>query len=226
METPVTEDELRALRAGGRLKYHGVQWRIDDFSTYTDPNGYEMEEWLLKSGSGKEYYLLREVDPNNPEGRVHWYIAEELRSPKIYDPSSNREVSVKLVEEMRSRRTPYPSLQLFNRLYQFESQTEGTYESHGESRSRITWDYWDETHLWNLGLEAWSNNLLVVYSTREVQPADFTNVQHGVLAQVGNSYAAPPIASNYSSKMESRSLQLIIAWFLTIVGFFLMVGGI
>ena len=54
------------------------------FACYTyhdDSQGYEATEWLLRSPTGKEYYLLREVDPQNPESPVNWYLAEELVSP-------------------------------------------------------------------------------------------------------------------------------------------------
>lgn len=219
----VTETELRKLREGDRLKYHGVQWMVKDYSTYTDPQGYETEEWLITSQTGKEYYLMREVDPNNPDALVHWYVAEELRNPAIYEPNSSRDLATTLAMDMRSHKEPYPELRLFNRIYQFESQTEGQYESDGQMRSRTTWDYWDATHLWNLALEAWSDRTLVVYSTREVQPADFSEIRPGIGFATTSGFQ--PIHSR-SNTNTARSLQIVLAWFITILGFFLMISGI
>jgi hypothetical protein len=51
---------------------------------------------------------------------------------------------------MKLGATHYPTLQLFNRIYQFESQTDGTYNADQKTRQRITWDYWNKSHLWNL----------------------------------------------------------------------------
>lgn len=212
-------DQLRQLREGSRLKYHGVQWDVRDYSTYTDANSYETEEWLLKSSSNKEYYLLREIDPQNAD-RVHWYLAEALHYPTIIDPQTSRDRLTTLGDDMRSHKTPDPELRLFNRTYAFESQTEGDYESNGTTRHRITWDYWDTAHLWNLALEAWSDGTLVVYSTREVQPADFTEIQSS------NRAALSPGQSFNTPKRKNRSREFAIAWIVTIVGFLLMISGI
>jgi|GEM_PF-640660 len=230
MTAGLTETQLRHLREGSRLKYHGVQWLVQDYSTYTDDNGYETEEWQLKSSSGKAYYLLREVDPQNPETLVHWYLAEELRYPTLIDPQTSRDRLTTVGDDMRSRTAPYPELQLFNRVYAFEAQTEGDYDSDGNARHRITWDYWDKAHLWNLALEAWSDHTLSVYSTREVQPADFTEIQSSNRAALGagqsNSFSADVDSMQAFNKRESRSREFAIAWMVTIVGFFLMISGI
>ncbi|HEY9883530.1 MAG TPA: DUF4178 domain-containing protein, partial [Thermosynechococcaceae cyanobacterium] len=140
MTAGLTETQLRQLREGSRLKYHGVQWEIQDYSTYTDDNRYKTEEWLLRSSSGKEYYLMREIDPQYAETQVHWYLAEELRYPTLVDPQTYRDRLTTIGGDMRSHVSPYPELQLFNRVYTFESQTEGDYESDGKTRHRITWD--------------------------------------------------------------------------------------
>jgi hypothetical protein len=233
MTAATTEAQLRQLREGDRLKYHGVQWRIDDYSTYTDPNGYETEEWLLKSQTGKEYYLMRELDPQNSESQLHWYIAEELQYPEIYEPNASKDLVPALLQDMQTHKTPYPEIRTFNRTYQFESQTEGDYESGGKTRNRITWDYWDAPHLWNLALEAWSDGTLTVYSTREVQPADFTDIQTGrdFAASASSAVRAESfmVTQNQNRTFEvnnSRQKQLIIAWAIVIVGFLLMLSGI
>lgn len=236
MIAPITERQLRQLREGDRLKYHGVQWHVADYSTYTDTNGYETEEWLLKSQTGKQYYLMREIDPQNPEGLVHWYIAEELRNPILYAGASSRDVTYTVADDMRSHKPPYPELRVFNRTYQFESQTEGNYDDDGRNRTRITWDYWDPPHLWNLALEAWSSGELDVYSTREVQPADFTEITQGGMGNFGNHGSVSAVhgnrflgsnhSSSYSNADSSLNTQRAIALTLTVIGFLLMIFGI
>lgn len=237
-----TEEELRQLREGDRLKYHGVQWHVNDYSTYTDDNGYETEEWLLRSQTGKEYYLMREVDPQSRQSHLHWYIAEELDSPTIYEPGGSKDLTYDLADKMRSHATPYPELRLFNRTYRFESETEGDYESDGHSRTRITWDYWDPTHLWNLALETWTHGGLTVYSTREVQPADFTDLQTGgggLPLGIGRSAPAIGVGQSFNSTYSSYSspsssfgggLSLnrkrLIGWIIVVIGFLFMISGI
>jgi Domain of unknown function (DUF4178) len=243
-----TATELRQLRVGQCLNYHGVQWRVKDFSTYTDANGYETEEWLLQSASDKRYYLLREVEPPEPDDQepatlVHWYLAEPLRDYQIYEPGGTRDLSMTLANALLSHQTPYPKLRLYTRTYNFESQTEGTYDSEAGRRHRITWDYWDGTHLWNLALEAWSDGKLAVYSTREVRPADFTLTstpfsyfsRGRAPSRSGDPVSYSANAASHSlgvrrsarkiSPGEVRGIQLILAWFLTIAGFLLMVSG-
>ena len=218
--SPTTETQLRQLREHDRLSYHGVEWQVKDFSTYIDDQGYETEEWLLKSQTGKEYYLLREVDPQNPTGLVHWFLAETVRNPAIYEPESARDLTMGLAAEIRSHREPYHRLKMLNRVYHFESQTEGDYASDGETRIRTTWDYWDQAHLWNLALEAWSGNKLIVYSTREVKPEEFTRVAWGnSLVNDSSPYPGlkPPV---------DRSGEFVVAWVMVIVGFMLMMFGI
>ena len=70
MLSAYNQAQLQQLRPGDRLNYHGVQWQVKNHSTYVDPKGYETTEWLLRSGTGTEYYLLREFDPENPEAVV------------------------------------------------------------------------------------------------------------------------------------------------------------
>ncbi len=239
----VTEDTLRQLQPGDVIHYHGVQWRVRDVSHYRDPYGYEMEEWLLKSPLSKEYYLLREVDPENPTAQVNWYIAEQLRNPAIYEPGSSRDLLTSLAHDMRSGKEPYPQLQTLNRIYTFESKTEGTHNSEDGSEYRVTWDYWDAAHLWNLALEAWSDASLSVYSTRKVLPSDFSQPQ--TRSWKGNDSADRGWAGyeaahrSMSGSRQSRSgsylfgvfyvpkeQQFVLALMLLIFGLILMVSGI
>lgn len=238
----VTEDTLRQLQPGDQIHYHGVQWRVREVSHYCDAYGYETEEWLLKSPLSKEYYLLREVDPENPNAQVNWYIAEQLRNPAIYEPGSSRDLLTSLAHDMRSGKEPYPQLQTLNRIYTFESQTEGTHDSEDGSEYRITWDYWDAAHLWNLALEAWSDSTLSVYSTRKVLPSDFSQIQ--TRSWQGDDPAnlgwAGYEASHRSSSgfRQSRSgsylfgiylpkeQQLILAGILLLLGLIFMASGI
>ncbi len=221
-------EQLAALRTGDRLTYFGVRWQVKNYSTYTDAKGYEIEEWWLKSTTGKAYYLLREVDPSSSSADVHWYIAEELSNPKLYDPGTQTDVLTTVADRMRGQETPYPVLQLFNRHYQFESKTEGTYESDDCSQERITWDYWDAAHVWNLALETWRNGKLSIYSTREVQPEDFSEFREN-LGNVGQSMLVDgamteQVKHHYDG--ISRQNQLLFAWGLVVFGFFLMVMGV
>jgi hypothetical protein len=224
----LTGEQLVSLRVGDRITYFGVRWQVHDYSTYTDPKGYEIEEWLIKSNTEKSYYLLREVDPANLATDVHWYIAEELAAPKLYDPSTQTDVLTSVADRMRSQQEPYPVLQLFNRQYRFESKTEGTYESRQDRRDRITWDYWDDAHLWNMALEAWSDGKLSIYSTREVQPEDFSELRRSSersnQSLLGESTAHRKVKTNANG--ISRQSQLLMAWGLVVFGFFLMMAGI
>lgn len=173
------QGQLQQLRQGDRLKYHGVQWRVKNYSSYVDPKGYETTEWLLYSESGAEYYLLREFDPQNPEGLVHWYLAEKIDNPRIYQPKSSQSLTSSLWNDIQNQKTPYPELRSLSRNYYFESQTEGTYERNAGDTSRMTWDYWDEMHQWNLAIEAWSSGELEVYSTKVVNPKEFSEIKKG-----------------------------------------------
>ncbi len=173
------EAQLQQLRSGDRVKYHGVQWQVKNYSTYDDSNGYETTEWLLRSPAGAESYLLREIDPQNPESLVHWYLAEEISNPKIFQPEVFNNLAVRLWHDMQGQQAPYPELQALSRSYYFESQTEGTYDGKEGESSRITWDYWDKAHQWNLAIEAWPNGELHIYSTKVVRPEEFSEIDKG-----------------------------------------------
>jgi hypothetical protein len=175
-----TTSDLQLLRPGDRLQYRGIEWRVADYSTYADPGGYATEEWLLKLTDNKEYYLMREVDPQNPASLVNWYLAEELIKPKITLPDSADNLSDRLWQDMQNQQLPYPELQMFGKTYYFESNTQGDYEEGGENdeqTARITWDYWDAAHQWNTALEAWPDGKLRVYATKVVKPEEFSQVR-------------------------------------------------
>jgi hypothetical protein len=209
MYSVTTKTQLEQLRPSDRIKYHGVQWHIQEYSTYDDSYGYETTEWLLKSQAGKEYYLLREIDPQNPESLVNWYLAEEIPDPKIFDPESLTNVAVRLWHDMQEQKMPYPELQALGRRYYFESLTKGNYEGDEEETSRITWDYWDKDRQWNLAIEAWPNGKRHIYSTKVVKPEEFSNIEQG-----GNT-------SNFTSFIA----QVLLASFIMICGIFLMIFG-
>lgn len=213
MSTISTLTKLQQLRPGDHLKYHGVQWDVKDYSTYDDSYGYETAEWLLRSRHGTEYYLLREVDPQNPETLVNWYLAEEVQEPKIFQPDSQENIVPGLWQDMQEQREPYPELQSLGRVYFFESQTWGSYE--GEERNtRITWDYWDRMHHWNLALEAWPNRELNVYLTKMVKPEDFYDIEIGAVKQ--KSGLGKFLAANY---------QVLLAFSMLCVGILMMIFG-
>lgn len=138
MPSITTQTQLQQLRPGDRVKYHGVQWDIKDYSTYNDPQSYETAEWLMRSPTGKEYYLLREFEPQSPESLVNWYLAEELAYPSIFGSDSTSDLLINLWDNIQGQKTPYPKLQVFNRVYYFESQTQGIYVNNEGETSRIT----------------------------------------------------------------------------------------
>ncbi len=46
MPTITTQTQLQQLRLGDRVKYHGVQWDVKDYSTYNDPQGVDVSRLL------------------------------------------------------------------------------------------------------------------------------------------------------------------------------------
>lgn len=173
------QTQLEQLQAGDRLAYRGVRWQVRDASTYTDANGYQTAEWLLRSPDNREHYLLREIDPENPETLVHWYLAEEISNPQLFTPDYTENTVNYLWENMQQLQPPYPELRLFRRAYYLESQTEGNYQGEGGTSNRITWDYWDRSHHKNLAIEAWPSGDLHVYLSKVVNPEDFSEIEKG-----------------------------------------------
>jgi hypothetical protein len=165
---------------------------------------------LLRSQAGAEYYLLREFDPKNPEELVHWYLAEEISQPTLFDPKSFNNLAVGLWNDRQGQKIPYPELDTLGRHYYFEFQTQGTYEGNMRETSRITWDYWDKSHQWNLAIEAWSNGQLPVYSTKLVNPEEFSEVNKGIGIQLPTAF---PI------------LEFVGACGLVLVGLFMLIFG-
>jgi hypothetical protein len=69
----------------------------------------------------------------------------------------------------------------------------------------------------------------VVYSTREVQPEDFSEYRpdQGLsLSQPWNAVSATGISEPFPSAGLSRDHQSLIAWGLVLLGFFLMLAGL
>ncbi|OUL35575.1 hypothetical protein BV372_10595 [Nostoc sp. T09] len=210
----VTQTQLQELRPGDRVRYHGVDWHIEDYSTYQDPQGYLTDEWLLSSNGGSEYYLLREFDPNNKPVSVTWYLANSLKNPRLLLPDSQENIVPRLWQNMQSQAEPYPELLLFYKHYYFESQTEGKYHTDGEKQSRITWDYWDQEHQMNLAIEAFSEHELEIYTSKVVHPNEFSHIHK---SEERNE-------KNWMSNI-SRFLQIVVAAVLLLVGISMMIFG-
>lgn len=224
MYTSSIEAQLHSLRSGDRLMYSSIDWYVEDYSSYEDDEGYETEEWLLVSSSGKEYYLLREYDDSeelNDEDLnteelplVTWYISEQLHNVHLYLPNSQENILPRLWQEMQALNTPYPELKLFYKVYHFGSRTEGSYGSQGRIKSRITWDYWDKDNYTNLAIEAFPNRQLEIYSSKKVKPEEFYNIQKGV----GKN-------SQIKNLTGSQIIEIIGALFFLSLGLMLMIFG-
>lgn len=219
MPSVFTQAQLQQLRAGDRVTYGGVQWQVADYSSYDDDNGYATEEWLLKTTSARSYYLLREVDPDNSETMVNWYLSEEINGARVSGDNFSDNLQFTMWRVMREEEQPYPHLRALSREFYFESKTDGTYRADSGKASRTTWDYWDQEHLWNLAIEAWEDGEIHFYSTKKVNPEDFSEVQ------------TDPKKANFTgsgkglNKAEQKTLQLLMAWGLTIGGILLMLFG-
>jgi Domain of unknown function (DUF4178) len=214
MSADLEIDRLEQLRQGDHFQYRGVYWTVRDCSTYSDAKSYQITEWLVESASGQEYYLLREADPENLEQLIEWYLAEELHDPKLYLPNFSTSVTGSLGSVIQEDREPYPQLQALNNTFTFESKTEGRYRSFDSDRSRITWDYWDSEHHWNLALEAWEDGSLEIYLTQKVQPEEFDNLQRGV-----------DLPERSLSNSSLPSGQIIAALLFFSIGVLLMIFG-
>jgi Domain of unknown function (DUF4178) len=180
------DTQLQTLETGDCLTYRGVQWDVEDDSTYQDTTGYQTAEWLLRSSSGDQYYLIRETDPEDPQKIVYWYLSEEIQNPQIWDSQSLENVTVPLSQAMQNRSTSYPGIIVLHRAYFFESQTEGSYRSEAGVANRLTWDYWDRSHHWNLAIELWPDGKFYVYSTKIVHPEDFSDLQKATAVSTKN----------------------------------------
>jgi Domain of unknown function (DUF4178) len=222
MPSVFTQAQLKHLRAGDRVAYGGVQWEVADYSSYDDDNGYATEEWLLKTKSARSYYLLREVDPEHPATLVNWYLSEEISGSSVSGDSFSDNIQFTMWRVMREGERPYPHLRALGKDFYFESQTAGTYRSNNGRASRTTWDYWDQEHLWNLAIEAWEDGDLHFYSTKKVNPEDFSEVKTDTKKA---SFTSSRKDSSKSAQKTLKTIQILMAWALTIGGILLMIFG-
>jgi hypothetical protein len=219
MPSVFTQAQLQQLRAGDRVTYGGVQWAVANYSSYDDDNGYATEEWLLKTTSARSYYLLREIDPVNPATMVNWYLSEEISGSSVSGDSFSDNLQFAMWRVMREEEQPYPHLRALGREFYFESKTDGTYSGDSGKASRTTWDYWDQEHLWNLAIEAWEDGEIHFYSTKKVNPQDFSEVKSDMkMASLTNSRET-------LNQSELKTAQIIMAWALTICGIAFMIFG-
>jgi hypothetical protein len=219
MPSVFTQAQLQQLRAGDRVTYGGVQWEVADYSYYDDDNGYATEEWLLKTIRARSYYLLREVDPENPATIVNWYLSEEISGSSVSGDSFSDNLQFTMWRVMREEEQPYPHVRALGREFYFESKTDGMYKSNSVKASRTTWDYWDQEHLWNLAIEAWEDGEIHFYSTKKVNPQDFSEIKSDM------QMATLTSSRNVSNQLEQKTPQIIMAWALTIGGILLMIFG-
>ncbi|TAF07731.1 MAG: DUF4178 domain-containing protein [Nostocales cyanobacterium] len=213
MYTAGIETQLHGLRPGDRIMYSSVDWDIKDYSTYQDPQGYQTDEWLLVSAGGAEYYLLREYDPTEELNSVTWYISNHLENVHLYLPDSQQDIVPRLWQEMQALSTPYPELKLFYKSYYFDSQTEGSYDAQGKTKSRITWDYWDKDHFSNLAIEAFSDRKLDIYSTKVVKPKEFSKIQKDVGSQPQKTIFSSPLLTELILAIIVFSLGILLVIF-------------
>ena len=205
---------LEDLRKGDSFQYNYQQWSITDYATYKDRNGYKTEEWLIESVDSNlsiksKRYLIREVDPQNSNNRINWYIAQEIKQPEIFaldQEANNGNIVPTLLPKMLRQDTPFPQLSYLGITYDLESQTKGTYKAKMWRDTRVSWDYWDSAHQVNLAFEAWRDSELHIYLSQIVNPNSFSNLE--------KKYSSKSIIGklNYSLKLEAIFAVLLILW--------------
>jgi hypothetical protein len=231
-EQTLADRSLSALQPDDAIRYAGITWQVEARSTYSDRQGYWTTEWLIASATRHQYFLLREAEDDSESDDITWYLAEELARVAIVDGDSEQLLPTQAFHRaMVDDQQPYSVLKVANRTYFFESATRGTYRAEGEDaededaedaetepdhQERITWDYWDEPHTWNLALEAWPNGDLKLYNTREVEPDEFSLVDRPQTVRT---------VSRKETSGVSRNVQLTMAWFLTGLGLVMMISG-
>ncbi|BAY23312.1 filamentous hemagglutinin outer membrane protein [Calothrix sp. NIES-2100] len=166
--------QLEELHPGDHVKYEGVEWRVQAYGTYKDPQGYQTQEWLLSSSDNQKRYLQKEYNPEIPKDPIHWYFSEEIVEAQVLEPGNSNNLIPSVWRDMQDKKTPQHELNALNRTYLFDFQTSGTYSDQDGTLPRITWDYWDKDHKWNLELEAFPEQELHVYSAQEVNPEIFS----------------------------------------------------
>jgi hypothetical protein len=172
---PKNNFKIEFLRVNDRLEYQGKQWDVTDYKTYTDKQGYKTEDWLLKEYKGnEEYYLMREFDPQKEKTSVTWYMGKEIPEPQLCMPGDRLSITHYLWQDMKEEKSSYPRLQLFDSIYELESETRGFAAQEGEAQERVTRDYWDERHENNLALEAYNDGSLYVYLSRVADKNEFS----------------------------------------------------
>ncbi|NET73505.1 MAG: DUF4178 domain-containing protein [Sphaerospermopsis sp. SIO1G2] len=215
MYTDSIATQLDNLRPGDRITYNNVTWYIKNYSTYEDEEGYQTDEWLLVSSGGAEYYLLREYEADEEENPITWYISNELENVQLYIPGFQEDILPRLWQDMQAFSEPYPKLKLFYKIYYFDFQTQGTYDVNGIKKERITWDYWDQAHLTNLAIEAFPNRKLEIYSSKVVQPEEFSGIQKSAVSTF-----------NYPQNNFTKNLgESIAASLFVLFGLLLMLFG-
>ncbi|MBR8837673.1 MAG: DUF4178 domain-containing protein [Stigonema ocellatum SAG 48.90 = DSM 106950] len=166
--------QLEELCPGDHVKYQGVEWGVQAYGTYKDPQGYQTQEWLLSSPDNQKRYLQKEYNPEIPKDPIHWYFSEEIVEAQVLEPGNSNNLIPSVWRDMQDKKTPQHELNALNRTYLFDFQTSGTYSDKDGTLPRITWDYWDKDHKWNLELEAFPDQELHVYSAQEVNPEIFS----------------------------------------------------
>jgi Domain of unknown function (DUF4178) len=233
MPSVFTQARLQRLRSGDRVTYAGMQWQVADYSTYKDAEGYETAEWLLRSPAGKEHYLLREVDPDNPDTLVNWYFSEEISLNQVSGIHPGDDIRYGLWQAMHDQQ-PYDQLRALGRTYVFESTTTGSYNGAEGDVSRTTWDYWDRDRTWNLALESWPDRSVRVYSTKSVAPEEFSDVERAAIAAAALTSGSARSMQNLPEWVEAvsrrslqndRTWQWVGAWSLIGFGLLLMLFG-
>ncbi|BAY60359.1 filamentous hemagglutinin outer membrane protein [Calothrix brevissima NIES-22] len=173
-QSVANKTQLEELHPGERVKYEGVEWRVQAYGTYKDPQGYQTQEWLLSSSDNQKRYLQKEYNPEIPKDPIHWYFSEEVVEAQVLEPGNSNNLIPSVWQDMQDKKTPQHELNALNRTYFFDFQTSGTYSDQDGTLPRITWDYWDKDHKWNLELEAFPNQELHVYSAQEINPETFS----------------------------------------------------
>ena len=151
---------------GTTFELSGRHWTVTDHSSYTAPDGYNVDEWECSGGAGASpgelAYLLRESDTE-----VRWYFTRPipLAAVTLSGGKPFADVATTLTE-------PPDALVYRGLAHGLDETTDGQYaEDPGESVQKTTWDYWDARHELNLAVERWADGRVECYHGRLIDPA-------------------------------------------------------
>ncbi len=145
------------IKKGKYITFRGTRWRVKREDAYPVSSSFKETQWTVSTHGGNTAFLLRTEENLESEVKEYWIWTKQV-------PLNSVDFLVEWKEwtpftETGFPKAPPPRVRYKGTEYRFKGKNVGLmHNSDGDTATKVTWDYLNESGKRNLAVEIWKDD--------------------------------------------------------------------